>query len=203
MEGKIENFLPKVPCLTPLVACDPSKDRNCLITETLRDGSTFPSCSVFSLQWKQRNLGGLLCSLCMRVESPDWTQLKSPTIRASSTFTCSDSSSCTDLQRPAKEKSNMINDQIRKSNMLWLHGKFTHRRVVPMRLWNPFPRWWRRTGKARTAAALTDSSRLCSAFVKTHTRHVSHTPPCRKASSDTQSASISGAGEEHRQILNL
>lgn len=59
-----------------------------------------------------------------------------------------------------------------------------------------FPRWWRRRGKALTAATLTTSSWLCSAFENTHTRHVSHTPPCKKASSDTQSAWTSGAGKK-------
>ena len=70
-------------------------------------------------------------------------------------------------------------------------------RVVPLRLWCAFPRWWRRRGKALTAAALTTSSGLCNALENTNARHVSHTPRCGRAKSDTQSAWISAAATTH------
>jgi len=72
-----------------------------------------------------------------------------------------------------------------------------------MRFWCDFPRWWRRRGKALTAAALTTSSRLSSAAENTQSRHASHTPPRRTASRDTQSARSSDAGEDTLSLASL
>ena len=185
----------KVPCLTLLGACFLSSGRKGLTIFALRDGEVFPACSAARLIWWQRISGGRLNSarVSLSWESPDWIQLSWPTILASSVFTFSELSSSLELQ-------NAHNDHDDKSLRLrsWCYN-FTcaHSRVVPMRLWCFFPRWWRRRGNAPTAAALTTPSALCNVLEKTHTRHVTHTPGRRRARSDTQSAWISGARKKH------
>lgn len=82
-------------------------------------------------------------------------------------------------------------------NTINIEHTSAYSKAVLMRLWCVLPRWCRRRGKALMAAALTTSSGLCKVLEKTHTRQASHTPWCRRASSDRQSAWISGAAATH------